>query len=169
MVRRKLRPGPQASETIGQIDDLLAQAAKVKGALVEANLRLVISIAKRHLRRGRGPELFELISDGNLALMRAVDKFEVARGFKFSTYASWAILRHFARAIPEEMRWEHRHQTGRDEVLAVADESPVESSDRDPQDLRKILSAGLSQLEPRERVVIERHFGLTPSRATAPL
>lgn len=169
-VRRELRPGPNAESTIARIDALLARAAEVKSDLVQANLRLVISIAKRHIHRGRGPELFELISDGNLALMRAVDKFDVSRGFKFSTYASWAIVRHFARAIPDELRWEHRHQTGRDELLAVTGGPDTDAVDaREPDDLRRVLVAGLDQLDARERAIIERHFGLTAARTVAPL
>ncbi len=169
-VRRELRPGADAAAAVDRIDELLAKASDVKSDLVQANLRLVISIAKRHIHRGRGPELFELISDGNLALMRAVDKFDVSRGFKFSTYASWAIVRHFARAIPDELRWEHRHQTGRDELLAVTGGPEAESADaREPEDLRRVLAAGLDQLDGRERAIIERHFGLTAARTVAPL
>ena len=60
---------------------------------MRANLRLVVSIAKRYVN---GPDrLFELISDGNMSLMRAVEKFDFARGSKFSTYASWAIMKNF--------------------------------------------------------------------------
>jgi len=169
-LRRQLRPGPDAAATIEQIDALLSRASDVKSELVQANLRLVISIAKRHLHRGRGPELFELISDGNLALMRAVDKFDVSRGFKFSTYASWAIVRHFARAIPDELRWEHRHQTGREELLTVTGTPEGEAVEAtEPEALRRILAAGLDQLDTRERAIIERHFGLTAARTVSPL
>lgn len=169
-LRRQLRPGPGAEADIERIDALLSRAADVKSELVQANLRLVISIAKRHIHRGRGPELFELISDGNLALMRAVDKFDVSRGFKFSTYASWAIVRHFARAIPDELRWEHRHQTGRDELLAVTGGQETEAVEAaEPEALRRVLAAGLEQLDTRERAIIERHFGLTAARTVAPL
>ncbi len=170
VIRRQLRPTSPSLDAIARIERLLDRAACIKSDIVQANLRLVISIAKRHVRSGRGRELFELVSDGNMALMRAVDKFDVSRGFKFSTYASWAIIRHFARAIPEEIRWEHRHQTGRDEVLALTGDRRAEPvREEEPQDLRRVLTAGLSRLDERERVIIERHFGLDPSKAGAPL
>ena len=63
-----------------------------------ANLRLVVSIAKRYV--GPAADFFELVSDGNMSLMRAAEKFDVSQGNKFSTYASWAIMKNFARTIP---------------------------------------------------------------------
>jgi RNA polymerase sigma factor (sigma-70 family) len=72
-------------------------------------LRLVVSIAKRHV--GPVENFFELVSDGNMSLIRAVEKFDYARGNKFSTYASWAIMKNFARTIPDEHRHRDRFRT----------------------------------------------------------
>ena len=83
-----------------EIERLYDQAVVVKNQIVRANLRLVVSIAKRHV--GPTDNFFELVSDGNMSLIRAAEKFDYARGNKFSTYASWAIMKNFARTIPDE-------------------------------------------------------------------
>lgn len=85
-----------------EIDDGLRKAETAKDELIKANLRLVVSIAKKYTNRGL--QFLDLIQEGNIGLMKAVDKFEYQRGYKFSTYATWWIRQAITRAIADQAR-----------------------------------------------------------------
>jgi RNA polymerase sigma factor (sigma-70 family) len=131
-----------------------------KRKLSAANLRLVVSIAKRHV--GPMNSFFELVSDGNMSLIRAVEKFDYSRGNKFSTYATWAIMKNFARSIPVEKHRRDRFRTGNEEMFEAA---PDNRSDEFEQEaglklMRQAIGKILERLDDRERQIIISRFGL---------
>jgi len=92
----------QLKETLKRVERSIDKAKKAKSELIEANLRLVVSIAKKYTNRGL--QFLDLIQEGNIGLMKAVDKFEYQRGYKFSTYATWWIRQAITRAIADQAR-----------------------------------------------------------------
>ncbi|MBL7133846.1 MAG: sigma-70 family RNA polymerase sigma factor, partial [Phycisphaerae bacterium] len=168
MLRREIDVNHIRTSQLKQIEALLLRANAVKNQIVRANLRLVVSIAKKHV--GGAQTLFELISDGNVSLMRAVEKFDYMRGFRFSTYSSWAIMRNFARSVPRERYQLDRFSTGNDEILDIAaglrtyDPNEVNLSE-----LRESIEVVLAQLTPTERSIVIDHYGLTDDGTTKTL
>ncbi len=163
----------QVPETVGkrvfhEITALMQRIETTRQRIIQANLRLVVSIAKRHV--GFSDRFFEVVSDGNMSLMRAAEKFDFSRGYKFSTYATWAIMKNYARSIPEQYYRSSRLVTGQDVVLeSVPDrgEAPALASDR--AHVQGAIEAGLDALTEREREVVRGHFGLGNSAQPATL
>ena len=143
-----------------QIENLYEQAVAVKNKIVQANLRLVVSIAKRHV--DPNDDFFGLISDGNMSLIRACEKFDYARGNKFSTYASWAIMKNFARTIPDEFRHRDRFRTSSDDVFTAHEDRRADnfSAEIDQAFRTDQIQKILHTLDQREQQIIVRRFGL---------
>ncbi|MEV8015492.1 sigma-70 family RNA polymerase sigma factor [Streptomyces sp. NPDC086554] len=99
----KLRLAPDLDSQLAlDLDKLVVAGRMAKRRLIEANLRLVVSVAKRYV--GRGLTMLDLVQEGNLGLIRAVEKFDYARGYKFSTYATWWIRQAMSRALADQAR-----------------------------------------------------------------
>lgn len=159
-LRDSLDPAHSKSSVMDRIEELYDQAVATKNQIVRANLRLVVSIAKRHV--GQGENFFELVSDGNMSLIRAVEKFDFARGNKFSTYASWAIMKNFARTIPDEHRRRDRFRTSQSEMFESAEEHRSDQYEQESAQSQRELQVSriLERLDEREQKIIISRFGL---------
>jgi RNA polymerase sigma factor (sigma-70 family) len=147
-------------QNLKRIEDLQNQATAIKDQLIACNMRLVVSIAKRH--SAQTDNFFELLSDGNMSLIRAVEKFDYSRGNKFSTYASWAIMKNFARSIPEEKHRKERYVTGHEDLFAAAPDTRTDEQEvvASAEQAAHRVNRLLEYLDPRERQIIRMRAGL---------
>ncbi len=159
-LREKLDPAKAKTTELDEIERLQEEALGVKNQIIRSNLRLVVSIAKRHV--GPTNNFFELVSDGNMSLIRAVEKFDYARGNKFSTYASWAIMKNYARTIPEENYRRDRFVTGHEEMYEAAADNRADEHEYESalKRMQAAVKGMLGRLDERERKIIISRFGL---------
>ena len=159
-LREQLDIERPSARLMDQIERLYDEAVAIKNRIVRANLRLVVSIAKR--RVSPGDSFFDLVSDGNMSLIRAAEKFDYARGNKFSTYASWAIMKNYARTIPDEHKRRDRFRAADMELLqSAADRRSDEYQQRMAvSDRLKQVGKFLNRLDSREQTIIIRRYGL---------
>jgi len=162
-LREALDPSRAKSSVMDEIERLYEIAVTTKNQIVRANLRLVVSIAKRHV--GPADNFFELVSDGNMSLIRAVEKFDYARGNKFSTYASWAIMKNFARTIPDEHRRRDRFRTSQLETFSTAEDQRSDQYEQESAQAQRQAQVEriLERLDEREQKIIISRFGLDHS------
>ncbi|MHC5061686.1 MAG: sigma-70 family RNA polymerase sigma factor [Planctomycetota bacterium] len=158
LVRTKINPANPSSTQITEAEGYLERAEAIKKRIIEANLRLVVSIASKHL--GTGANMADLVSEGNLSLMRAVEKFDYTRGYRFSTYASWAVVKDFARKIPAEAARFDRHTADMSNIqqdMRTAGGVDIGAIERAHHSLEEVIANNLTE---REQYIIRNHFGL---------
>jgi len=148
------------SDQMEKIEELLDRAQEVKNFLIRSNLRLVVSIAKRHIKPNTN--FFEMVSDGNMSLIRAIEKFDYSKGNKFSTYSTWAIMKNFARSIPAEHTRLDRFRTGIDEVFMNSSDTRANHFHEEMvnQKQNQLIMGILDHLDDREKDIILFRYGL---------
>lgn len=157
--RRKLEPDFARVRDLNLLEGHLRKASETKNLILRSNLRLVVSIARKHLRPGLN--LMELVSDGTMTLMRAIESFDVHRGNKFSTYATLALMKGFARSVPQMIASRARGQQSEDFSFEIPDRRATAAAERFLA--REEVSQLLLRLDARERDVLRGHFGLGES------
>ncbi|MCA8983589.1 MAG: sigma-70 family RNA polymerase sigma factor [Planctomycetaceae bacterium] len=160
LLREKLDADRPSARLMSQVEELVRESVVVKNFLIRSNLRLVVSIAKRHFKPQSN--FFEMVSDGNMSLIRAIEKFDYTQGNKFSTYATWAIMKNYARSIPTELKQLDRYRTGHEELFTQstdARDNPFRQ-ELNQQHQHSALMSILGQLDPRERDIILHRYGL---------
>ena len=157
--RGAINPAKVTAADLDLVEALQTEALEVRNQIIRANLRLVVSLVKKLCRDDH--DLAELVSDGYVALMRAVERFDFSRGYKFSTYASWVIINSTVRDSARDHRRD-RLRTGTEAMLEAApdhrnNDCPCEM---EQERCRDAIRRMLVRLNDRERKIIVSRFGL---------
>jgi RNA polymerase primary sigma factor/RNA polymerase sigma factor len=160
VLRAQLDLNRPKSRLMDQIEKLYDESIATTNQIIRANLRLVVSIAKRYV--GPARDFFELVSDGNMSLIRAAEKFDVSRGNKFSTYASWALMKNFARTIPDALRHQDRFSTSYAEIFSTIADVRTDYYEQEAAQIQREsqVKGILDRLDERERQIVTARFGL---------
>ncbi len=146
------------SQLLKKIESNLEQAQQTKTILIEASLKLVIAVAKKHFTSSSNRS--DLIGDGNMSLMSAVEKFDYTKGFRFSTYARWIIVKDFAKKLPAEYKRLDKASGAMNQIeqdLRIEESFDINIREQANKDLISIIK---NELVPREQHIIINHFGL---------
>jgi RNA polymerase sigma factor (sigma-70 family) len=163
---RDTRRRATSGRALRAMDDYLAAAAAIRNRIVAANVRLVLATAKRFAaaRLDRA----ELVSEGNFTLIRTVEKFDFSRGFRFSTYATWALRYHFQRMARRTADPLQNRVGGTEAAFDVAcPETPEPAETANRRRWVALLDRLLDQLDPREQLVVRARFGLEDEEAAS--
>ncbi|MFH1717475.1 MAG: sigma-70 family RNA polymerase sigma factor [Planctomycetota bacterium] len=161
-LRTGMKPTAVSGTRLRRIEHYMAQAEEIQRRIIEANLRLVVGIARKH--NVSGTSLLDLVSEGNISLMRAVEKFDYSRGFRFATFASWIIAKDFARKVPARSGRLDKTTTAslanihRD--LKTEDAVDFSAMEQAHRSLTQVIEDNLTE---REQYIILNRFGLVGS------
>ncbi|SFI17520.1 sigma-70 family RNA polymerase sigma factor [Planctomicrobium piriforme] len=158
-LRAELNPQRPGKRRLEQIEQLLQKADDARQMIVKANLRLVAALA--HKAAAAPQDYEEYLSEGHLILVNAVDKFDFSRGFRFSTYATHAVQRHFFRVMQRKQRRKQREVLSPPELLNHARTETPEPEPLNPKVAHELIRRFDDCLNPRERAIIEERFGLS--------
>jgi len=163
-LRDELDQARPKAQLLDEIESLYQDATETKNHLIRANMRLVVAVAKKYI--GSTGDLFDKVSEGNFSLMRAVEKFDYTRGFKFSTYATWAIKKNYIRAYQNEIKQSDRFRSGHEEVLEAQHDSRTNETTELVAQLRREDQVAdiMQRLTDRERQIISSRFGIGTGR-----
>ncbi len=159
-LREELHETRPSTKSLCEIERLYQIAVDTKNEIMQANLRLVVALMKKHA--GQANTFHDLISDGNISLIKAIEGFDYSRGFKFSTYATWAIKRNYAGNYWRQMKRADRFRTGYDELLDGVTAYRANHHTREAAQHRyeEAVNEMLDCLDARERFIIEGRYGL---------
>lgn len=157
---KKFRTHP-GKQVVRDIAHWYGRVRETRDVITRANLALVLAMAKR--TRMSDVDFGELVSEGNMALLRAVEKFDVARGFKFSTYACRAILKAFSRIAMKNSRYRQAFPTEFDPTMEKSDYQEMRRADVEQdavEELQRIIGENRAQLSDVEKTVIQARFAI---------
>ncbi len=172
-LQKKIWVSDARKPTADQADDMLKWyriAERVREQIAETNLALVLAMAKR--TRMSEVDFADLVSEGNMALLRAVDKFDAGRGYKFSTYACRAILKAFSRQGMKLSKYRQRFPTDFDPKLERSNYLETKRADFEKdaaEEVKRIVLENRADLTDVERTVIEHRFGLETADGEKPM
>jgi RNA polymerase primary sigma factor len=162
-LRGAITPAKVTATDLHRVEALQSEALEVRNQIIRANLRLVVSLVRKLCRDDH--HLAEMVSDGYVALMRAVERFDFSLGYKFSTYASWVIINSTLRNSAKDHRRD-RLRTGSEQLLEAVPDHRTNDCPREmePERCRESLRRMLVRLNDRERKIIVSRFGLEGTR-----
>ena len=156
-----------SEQDVTEIESLIRDIDEARSKIVEANTRLVASIA--HKFSNSPQEYDELVSEGNMILVNAVDKFDYSRGFRFSTYATHAVQRHFFRFLQRKQKRKNREVSTSTEILSDVVPYSEEDAPLDYKVAHALIERFGDCLDEREAVIIRERFGLNEDESSATL